>query len=608
MPFVVGGYTEIGFGTPPALCERVLDSVLKPLLTMMYHRKETCFSLSLTGALIEWLETNHPEVNMLISDLVKKNQLFIIGGAYYQGILSLLSPKDRSAQIEKYTTAIRLTYGQRTDTFFCNAQIFSPYYLSTTSLCGIKNLLITPCGDNCMVYGEEPFVMQEQDKKINVLPIDEKAALLTSQYADGLLSFLQYQKELWETITLHKNKVLFLNFDQLCKGGVSSNDMEQLFGQIFSQKSCFPDDFGLIRKKGYQCDGWYGYDAAKVGGSCFNGLFVQDESLSYLYNRYVSFMEISKAHKKSKDVKKQMEKLLLSCGIGNPYVMDATLSMVRPSVRQWFYHRLTEAELLFDSTLPAVYDVDRDGRNEHVYLGKNFLTVLSPLGGSLSEVMHLPSMTNFGGAFIPLAECGSCVTKHTGKPGSMMRLFSDVICTDPLQFSYERDVVDTVYDIDDSLSEKGEFCVMGHQGDLSITKHFKYRQNTILVDVSVKNCGKGSKCLWYGLSLPLSLSPPKDADSISCSVTDGNHKSHACLERSVFLDDIRSIRFFVGDTLTVFSAESCGLLKEDHVFKAKSMIGDETILLDVLSILFYPMNLKEGASFTMTAGLRIEKK
>jgi hypothetical protein len=603
MPFVVGGYTELGFGTPQRSFERVLDSVLKPILTLMYHRKDACFCLALSGAMVEWLEACHPEVNMLVSDLVKKNQLSMVGGTYYQGVLSLLPSKDRSGQIEKSTTMIRLTYGQRTDTMFCYGQVFSPYFLHTTALCGIRNLLIVP-GDEC----DGPFVMHEQDKAMTVFPIDAHAALLTSRLAEQAMAFPVYLKEMGQLVEEVSKTVLLLNLDQLCKAGVPPEAMTELCNLLFSRPTDHLSSFEPVIAKGYQCDGWFGYDAVRPCHGCFNSLFIHDQSLSYLYNRYSTLLEISKTHKKTRDVKKQMEKLLLSCGMGNPFVMDADASTLRPSVRQLFYHHLAEAQVLLDSGLPEVYDFDRDGYEEYSYVGKNFLAVISPLGGAISELVHLPTMTNYGSAFVPLEAFGVSEAKHSGKPGTMLRLFSDVLCKDIESVSLRTDEINAPYQIDDGFLSKGEFTATYHGECISIVKRYKFRQNTVLVDVQVTNVGNERSKGWYGLAFPVSVISPKDTDSVSCSITDTDHKTRACVERSVILQNIRSARLFVGPTVTMFSSTPCTLVKEDHTIETKTVQQDETILLDVLLLPSFPLDNLPGETRSFTLGLRVEKK
>ncbi|MFA6844795.1 MAG: DUF1926 domain-containing protein [Sphaerochaetaceae bacterium] len=620
MRFILGGYSQIGFGSPASVFERVLDQILKPILTLLYHREDSVFSLCLSGAEIEWFDVNHPEVNMLIADLVKKGRINLVGSTYYQGILSLLPSKERGAQIERSTTELRRRYGQRTNTLFCYSQVFSPYYLSTLSLCDIESLIISPCSGSCSIDEKIPFIMQELDKSIKIFPIDKTIGLLTSRLSSAEISFNSYYREIEGIVTKgnQDTMVAFLNLDQICTMDIPNEQIAQFFSMLLSQKSIGTNEYDLPVGKGYQCDGWYGYDCNHFGLTCFNSLFINDQSSSYLYNRFSTFIEIAKTYKKNKDVKKQLEKLLTKCGMGNPYVMDSNASMLRVPVRQLFYRLLYEAQVLLcsqkDFSFPSVYDYDRDGFDEYLYMGKNLSSVLSPVGGSLSELIHLPTLTNFGGAFTPMKGCGTTTAIHNATNGKLLRIFSDVLMDSgsPLSdFSLSskniENLAETQYTVFSRNSIHGEF-ITKVDASLNISKQYKFRQNTVLVEVTLSNTGKETVKKQYGMCVPLSVIPQKD--SLSFNITDwSTKKTKPYNEREVIVEDVRSARILGPTTLTLFGDCAFTLLKEDYTIQAKTVMGvQENFFEHVLLFPVWPVSLLSMESVTLTIGLRIEKK
>src|SRR5690554_2946181 len=131
---LIGAYSQIPAGSPTPVLERALESVFKPMLTYLHSNNGAVLQLYLSSFLMEWLEKAHPEVNMLIGDLSRMGRVELLTGSYDQSVLSLLSPKDRSNQIELNTTWIRKRYGQRSKTLWCYAQYFNPIYISTLSI------------------------------------------------------------------------------------------------------------------------------------------------------------------------------------------------------------------------------------------------------------------------------------------------------------------------------------------------------------------------------------------------------------------------------------------------------------------------------------------
>lgn len=602
-----GGYSALGFGTPSAVYERVLDGVLKPILTLLYHLENGYFSLSLSGAEMEWLEANHPEVNMLIRDLVKKGRLSLVGGTYYGGILPMLTPKERSSQIEKDTTAIRLNYAQRTNTFFCPAQVFSPYTVMTLSLCDMKRIIIAPCDGNCTV-SDEPFIMNELDKSMLFLPLNTISAHLVAQYGKGEISFSALEQD---AATLD-GTIHFLNLDQLSQGGISAEETTSLASRFFSLGTSDITAYDGTKKKGYQCDGWYGEDAERFSLPCFNALFVKDEALSYMYGRYLTLSDFARTYKKNKDIKKQLEKQLLKCGAGSFYVMDANASMLRPMMRQLFFRNMSEAELLLpgekDFSFPTQFDYDHDGNEEIFHTGKNIHAMISTFGGSLSELFHIPSMSNFGTAFVPLS-----TDLHGIGKGTMLRIFSDVLLS-------EEDAKDpgaigrniagnghTLYELTVTNPLKGEYLA-SRDGELSLSKGYKFRQNTILLEMTLRNNGKKPIRGKAGVSVPLSMISEKIG--VQFNTTDDFSKiTKTIVEKRLFLEHVRSARLTGQATVTLFCSEPFSLYKDDGTVNVRTAFGEEEeIPLHMLLVPMVSYLLAPGESKVFTIGLRIEKK
>jgi len=194
---LIGAYSQIPAGSPSTVLERALTSVLKPMLTYLHSHNSAVLQLYLSSFLMEWLEKNHPEMNMLIGDLARMGRVELLTGSFNQSVLSLLSPKDRSNQIELNTTWIRKRYGQRSKTLWCYAQYFNPIYINTLALCCIDSVLISSHdsirNEN---YLEEPFQMHELGKSVQIVPTDSSVGSLVRQFALSEISFTQFMHKL----------------------------------------------------------------------------------------------------------------------------------------------------------------------------------------------------------------------------------------------------------------------------------------------------------------------------------------------------------------------------------------------------------------------------
>ncbi len=78
------------------------DSYL-PFLDVFEPYDRLRISLHTSGPLIEWLDEHHPEYLDRLAKLVAADRVEIIGGAFYEPILTMLPSRDRIGQITSFT-------------------------------------------------------------------------------------------------------------------------------------------------------------------------------------------------------------------------------------------------------------------------------------------------------------------------------------------------------------------------------------------------------------------------------------------------------------------------------------------------------------------------
>ncbi len=74
-----------------------------PFLDVLQDYPEIPFGLHTSGSLLEWLEVRHPEYIDRVRKMVASSQIEIIGGAFYEPILSNIPRRDRIGQIQRYS-------------------------------------------------------------------------------------------------------------------------------------------------------------------------------------------------------------------------------------------------------------------------------------------------------------------------------------------------------------------------------------------------------------------------------------------------------------------------------------------------------------------------
>ena len=78
------------------------DSYL-PFLDLFEPYSELRISLHTSGPLMEWLDDHHPDYLDRVASLVAAGRIEILGGPFYESILTMIPGRDRVGQIVKYT-------------------------------------------------------------------------------------------------------------------------------------------------------------------------------------------------------------------------------------------------------------------------------------------------------------------------------------------------------------------------------------------------------------------------------------------------------------------------------------------------------------------------
>ena len=83
--------------------EAAYQDSYKPFLDVFEPYEKLSVSLHTSGPLMEWLDRNHPEYLDRVANLVAAGRIEIVGGAFYEPILTMIPSRDRRGQITSYT-------------------------------------------------------------------------------------------------------------------------------------------------------------------------------------------------------------------------------------------------------------------------------------------------------------------------------------------------------------------------------------------------------------------------------------------------------------------------------------------------------------------------
>ncbi|MFA7370657.1 MAG: alpha-amylase/4-alpha-glucanotransferase domain-containing protein [Sphaerochaetaceae bacterium] len=624
------------------MLERALAEVYKPLLTYIYKNSALKIHLYLPGPTYEWFELNHPEMNMLIGDLVKKEQLELLTGSYQQALLHTVQGKDRSGQLEATTTLIRKRFGKRSRSAWFFNQIWTPTFVSAMHMGMLERLVISGYDRlHDLHVALEPFVMQELGRTIEVFVTNDAVNTLVDELRQGEVDFKEFEERL-EALSFDSSNIyqtLMIDLDSLLQASALQPNLPsaiELFTTIFEicqtkigkeseLLSSIP--VGTIKERGYLPASWYGRDSSIVDINSFNEMLLKYKELNHLYGRLLYLVNLNRIFRKNKDIKKRLDVLLLKAASGGAFVLDSSAGCYRRNYRSYVYRHLNEAEKLLNQyeeiPYPREVDLDFDGYDELIWVGKTLGIVFDRLGASLSEINFLPTGWNYGNTFSGYAGEVNRLSFHALSDGSFQRSFSDVFL--PANSKLEEyakgqgravfDTAEELYTVEVDQKNQNELLAKRlfsalpfNLGDIEVTKHFIFRSQTIVVTFKLHNRGKRSVKGQFGSELNLAIGLKEGPLSF---YTIEKNRNRRLVEGRMVGPNLKNVRSSDDLNRTIISIASdnrFNLFKDDFWVKLPTVMGMEELYSHTLLLPVWEFNLEADESVSWTLAFRIERR
>lgn len=117
------------------------DSYL-PFLEVFEAYESLKLAIHTSGSLIEWLERAHPEYLDRLAALVSHGRLEIVGGAFFEPILTMIPPRDRVGQIASYTEWLNNRLGADVQGMWMPERVWEQSLTSDLATAGIRYTIL----------------------------------------------------------------------------------------------------------------------------------------------------------------------------------------------------------------------------------------------------------------------------------------------------------------------------------------------------------------------------------------------------------------------------------------------------------------------------------
>jgi hypothetical protein len=134
---ILGSHCHVPDGLAETEYESAYNERLKPFLSALYCYPGIPAVLHYSGSLLYWVERWRPEFFDLIRKMLKRKQIEILSGGFYEPAMHLLTPQDRTGQIEMLSTYIRKHFGKRSTGAWIPGECWDQSVVTPLSNCGI---------------------------------------------------------------------------------------------------------------------------------------------------------------------------------------------------------------------------------------------------------------------------------------------------------------------------------------------------------------------------------------------------------------------------------------------------------------------------------------
>ncbi|MCL2128110.1 MAG: DUF1926 domain-containing protein [Treponema sp.] len=170
---ILGSHAHLPYGAETGEFENIYARKLLPFVSALCKYPRIQAVLHYSGVLLHWVERLHPELFMLIEDMVARRQIEMLGGGFYEPMLPIIPLQDKIGQIELLTTYLRKQFGKRPQGCWIPDYAWEQGLVSPLAACGMNYTFLSERqfalaeGADCYT----PCICEDQGKIISVFPV-----------------------------------------------------------------------------------------------------------------------------------------------------------------------------------------------------------------------------------------------------------------------------------------------------------------------------------------------------------------------------------------------------------------------------------------------------
>jgi alpha-amylase len=127
-----------------------------PFLDVLERYRDIAFVVHTSGPLVEWLLDHHPDYLRRLMTLVEIGQVEILGGAFFEPILTMIPHRDRVGQIRAFSQYLQDLFPTRIRGMWLAERVWEQHLASALVEAGIEYTVLDDFHFSALVAPRRP--------------------------------------------------------------------------------------------------------------------------------------------------------------------------------------------------------------------------------------------------------------------------------------------------------------------------------------------------------------------------------------------------------------------------------------------------------------------
>ncbi|MEP0822135.1 MAG: DUF1926 domain-containing protein [Ignavibacterium sp.] len=175
---VLGIHNHQPVGNFDHVFEQAFSRAYQPFLNLLAKYPRVKIAQHYSGALLEWIQSRHPDFIGQLRRLVASGQVEMMGGAHYEAILSIIPDEDKAAQLHRLTRMIKRRFGTVPTGMWLAERVWEQHLAKHIADAGLRYTVVDDTHFKYAGFSEEEllgyYITEEEGRTIAVFPISKR--------------------------------------------------------------------------------------------------------------------------------------------------------------------------------------------------------------------------------------------------------------------------------------------------------------------------------------------------------------------------------------------------------------------------------------------------